>query len=285
MSQRGSHRLTVQSTVRRRWWTIIRISLAFTLLLTFGFTLTVPAQNSPAPPKSIPQVTLRVGGGERQITLYEGTVQILLQREGVTWNSHDIITPPLGTPLTDGMLVKVERVTFEIVEEKITVPPPVIIRWDRRMTSKPVVIRAGKPGVATQKRCIWRKDGVISVQWTQSRKVIVQPTPVIVRRGAVPSRGGRVLRMVATAYDPGPGSCGRYASGHTAIGLHATKGVIAVDPRIIPLGSRVFVEGYGPAIAGDVGSAIKGNKIDVCFPTRREALQWGRRVVKVIVYE
>jgi len=285
MSQRGSHRHTVQSNVRRCWRTHIRISLAFTFLLTFGFSLTLPAQNPTTPQKPHLQVTLRVDGGERQFTIGEGTVQDVLGHEGIVLNEHDRIHPPIDAALTDGIEITVERVTFEIIDEKVSLPPPVITRWDRRMTAKPVVIREGKAGAGTQKRCIWRKDGVISVQWTQGLKVRVQPTPTIVRRGAVPSRGGRVLRMVATAYDPGPASCGRYASGYTAIGMKATKGVIAVDPRVIPLGSRVFVEGYGPAVAGDVGGAIKGNKIDVCFPTRREALQWGRRTVRVTIYE
>ena len=285
MSQRGSHRSTVQSNVRHCWRTHIRISLAFTLLLTFGFSLTLPAQNPPTPSKPLLQVTLRVDGGERQLTIGEGTIKSLLDHEKIVLNPHDRITPPVDAALTDGILVTVERVTFEVVDEKVAVPPPVVTRWDRRMTAKPVVISQGKAGVGTQKRCIWRKDGVISVQWTQGLKVLVKPTPTVVRRGSVPSRGGRVMRMVATAYDPGPASCGRHANGRTAIGMKATKGVIAVDPRIIPLGSRVFVEGYGPAVAGDVGGAIKGNRIDVCFSTRREALQWGRRTVKVTVYE
>ena len=56
--------------------------------------------------------------------------------------------------------------------------------------------------------------------------------------------------------------------------------MIAVDPKVIPLGSKVYVEGYGHAVAGDVGSAIKGNKIDVFIPNRARALQWGRQQVK-----
>jgi 3D (Asp-Asp-Asp) domain-containing protein len=179
-------------------------------------------------------------------------------------------------------------VTFEIIDEKVAIPPPVVTRWDRRMTVKPVVIRAGKPGVAVQKRCVWKIDGKISEQWTQGKKVVKKPVPSVVVRGNLASRGlttRRTLRMVATAYDPGPGSCGPHANGHTAIGMHAGRGVIAVDPRIIPLGTRVYVEGYGAAVAADVGSAIKGNIIDVCFPTRGEALRWGRRYVNVTIID
>jgi len=284
MSQRGLHRFPVQSNACHYWQTHIRISLAFTLLLTFGFTLTSPAQNPPPPPKIV-QVTLISDGEERQLSVPAGTVGGLLKLEKIALNKHDRVAPPLDSKLEEGMSVLVERVTFEIIDEKVTIEPPVVTRWDKRMTAEPVVVQQGKAGVGTQKRCIWRKDGAISVQWTQSLKVLVKPKPTIIRRGELPSRGGRIIYMVATAYDPGPASCGRYASGRTAIGLKATKGVIAVDPRVIPLGTRVFVEGYGPAVAGDVGGAIKGNKIDVCFPTRREALQWGRRTVKVTIYD
>ncbi|EMF45954.1 Cell wall-binding protein [Planococcus halocryophilus Or1] len=54
-----------------------------------------------------------------------------------------------------------------------------------------------------------------------------------------------------------------------------------MDPRVIPLGSKVHVEGYGYAVAGDTGSAIKGNKIDVFIPTQSNALRWGRKNVKI----
>ena len=286
MSQRGSRRPAVQNiSVRRWWWTSLRNSLALTILLTFGLTFAVPTLNSAEAPQPPVQVMLRVDGGEGQVTLPAGTVKDLLKQEDVALNEHDRVTPPPSTPLEEGLIVTVERVTFEILDEQVILPTPVITRWDRRMTTKPVVLREGKPGMAIQKRCIWKKEGVISVQWTQSQRVLVAPIPTIIIRGNVPSRTGRVLRMVATAYDPGPASCGRYASGRTAIGLPAAKGIIAVDPRIIPLGTRVIVEGYGPAVAGDVGGAIKGNKIDVCFSTRAEALKWGRRTVKVTIVD
>ena len=59
--------------------------------------------------------------------------------------------------------------------------------------------------------------------------------------------------------------------------------LIAVDPSIIPLGSKVWVEGYGYAIAGDTGGSIKGNKIDVLFSSKAEAYSWGRKKVRIKV--
>ncbi len=107
------------------------------------------------------------------------------------------------------------------------------------------------------------------------------------RDGYQPSRHaftrGRVLQMNATAYDPSPATIGRRATGRTATGMKAEYGVVAVDPRIIPLGSLLFIEGYGFAIASDTGGAIKGNRIDLCYDRRRRALSFGRRTVTVHV--
>lgn len=103
-------------------------------------------------------------------------------------------------------------------------------------------------------------------------------------RAAEPVTGnptGRFLTMMATAYCPlEPGLS--YA---TASGMRAQRGVVAVDPRVIPLGTRVRVEGYGNAIAGDTGSAIKGMRIDVCFDTLEEMNAYGWRVVRVEILD
>ena len=89
------------------------------------------------------------------------------------------------------------------------------------------------------------------------------------------------LVMEATAYLPSDGG----GSGITATGLVARHGIVAVDPNVIPLGSRVFIPGYGEAIAADTGGAIRGNKIDLCMESYNEAIQFGRRNVEVFVLE
>lgn len=96
---------------------------------------------------------------------------------------------------------------------------------------------------------------------------------------------GKELTVEATAYTASCNGC----SGVTATGvdLNANPGakVISVDPSVIPLGSKVYVEGYGYATAADTGGAINGNKIDVFIPSYDEAVQWGRKQVKVTVLE
>ena len=89
--------------------------------------------------------------------------------------------------------------------------------------------------------------------------------------------------MEATAYTP---DLNGYGTGYTATGVKAAEGQIAVDPRVIPLGSKVYVEGYGYAVATDTGGAIRGNRIDVVIEGMDRAYQFGRRHgVKVYVLE
>ncbi|OFD78808.1 3D domain-containing protein [Bacillus mycoides] len=98
----------------------------------------------------------------------------------------------------------------------------------------------------------------------------------------------RELTVVATAYTADPSENGTYGGRVlTAMGHDSTKNpnmrIIAVDPKVIPLGSKVWVENYGEAIAGDTGSAIKGNRIDVLMGSKSKAMNWGRQTVKVKV--
>ncbi len=72
-----------------------------------------------------------------------------------------------------------------------------------------------------------------------------------------------------------------YTGNPTATGVYPREGLIAVDPRVIPLGTEVYVEGYGYAIAADTGGAIKGNIIDVFFPSFQTCIEWGRRPVTI----
>jgi 3D (Asp-Asp-Asp) domain-containing protein len=88
-----------------------------------------------------------------------------------------------------------------------------------------------------------------------------------------------MLRMVATAYTASCYGC----SGITALGYHAGHGIVAVDPRVIPLGTHLFIPGYGSAIAGDTGGAIKGSRIDLGFNSFSDAIQFGRREITVYV--
>ena len=125
---------------------------------------------------------------------------------------------------------------------------------------------------------------------TQKLVVGVAPKEPVVQQPAKPTfetingkEVARTMRVSATAYTAFCYCC----SGITATGINLRANpnlkVIAVDPRVIPLGSRVWVEGYGEAIAGDTGGAIKGNRIDVFINNTNRAYAWGRKMVTIKV--
>lgn len=92
--------------------------------------------------------------------------------------------------------------------------------------------------------------------------------------------------VVATAYYAfGKGGNDINGNGITAIGLRARKGIIAVDPRVIPIGTRIYIPGYGEALAADTGGWIKGNRVDLCFESREECYRYGRRKIKIYLIE
>ena len=111
-----------------------------------------------------------------------------------------------------------------------------------------------------------------------SEKVVKQPINEVIQEGRrnitnLPSRGyfsgRRVVTMVPTTYDPY--NCGGDGQGITCTGLRAHYGIAAVDPKFIPLGTRLYIEGYGYAVAADTGGAIKGNRIDLCIDSKHQA--------------
>jgi 3D (Asp-Asp-Asp) domain-containing protein len=140
--------------------------------------------------------------------------------------------------------------------------------------SRAGVTRARLVAIETRAKAAQRASARIE------RKSVPAPAPRVEApsAAAAPTRaasGTRALVVDAVAY---------HLPGRTASGLPVGIGVIAVDPTVIPLGTRVFVPGYGAAVAADVGSAIKGNIIDLWMPSTAAARAWGRRTVTVTVY-
>ncbi|MFZ7802797.1 cell wall-binding protein EntD [Bacillus thuringiensis] len=133
-----------------------------------------------------------------------------------------------------------------------------------------------------------------SIKNVESSKPVVKEKPaakpVAKSTETIAPTGGREITVEATAYTADPSENGSYggrvltAMGHD-LTVNPNMKVIAVDPKVIPLGSKVWVEGYGEAIAGDTGGAIKGNRIDVLVGSDGSANSWGRKSVKVKVIQ
>jgi 3D (Asp-Asp-Asp) domain-containing protein len=183
-----------------------------------------------------------------------------------------------------------EKKPVEVRIEKKEIPSTVKYQFSRLVGPGRIQLATnGKPGLVTRTYQLTQDTGKPVVKkLIKEERIEPVPTLFLMGKSGYPtSRSsfgrGRVMVMDATAYDPSPATIGRGATGYTAMGLRATYGHVAVDPRVIRMGSLVYVEGYGLAIASDTGSAIKGNRIDLCFDSRSTALRFGRKKVKVHV--
>jgi 3D (Asp-Asp-Asp) domain-containing protein len=157
-----------------------------------------------------------------------------------------------------------------------------------------VWLQEGKNGYKNAAREIFMLgNSIIKSSGFYETGVLKEPVEGIVIRGisdkkhpiTVPQEtyAHYVFNMEATAYDPSPESNGVEWAGETCLGWKTRHGIAAVDPKVIALRRLIYVDGYGFAWTGDVGGAIKGKRIDLCYNTTEEALQWGRKKVKVYV--
>jgi len=212
----------------------------------------------------------------------------------VTVDADDEVTPGLDAPVSEGDTIRVRRIEVLESTEEEKAPYRIVVRPASRGNRPyhPTVTQHGKTGL---KRVTYRVrvvDGREVSRTPLREEVIREPLPQIVTSrvtGSLGSRGfytgARTLRVLASAYDPGPRSCGKHANGRTCNGMRAGYGIIAVDPRVIPLGTKVFVPGYGYGVAADVGGAIKGNRIDLGYNSRRAAFQWGKKWVEIRIVD
>ncbi|HXL03905.1 MAG: DUF348 domain-containing protein [Firmicutes bacterium] len=242
-------------------------------------------------------VELEVDGSKVALRSTGPMVKHTLAESGILLRPEDKVSPGMEVGLSPGMNIKVTRVTSEVIVRQVRIPYRTEERPDSSMDrGKTQVIRPGVEGLREQKVRVIYEDGKVVNETVLVSRVLREPVSKVMKVGTrnpvrtlLTSRGTfryrEVKTMIATAYEPGPTSCGKWADGYTAIGLKAVPGIVAVDPKVIPLRTKLYIEGYGPAIAGDVGGAIKGNRIDLLFETVDEALRYGKRKVKVYILE
>lgn len=193
------------------------------------------------------------------------------------------------TPLIMGAMQESEQPhqRTEVIEKSKTVPFKVKYEFSRNVVRGRIQTKqAGKPGLVTQVYEVqYEGDKVVGKKLVETKTIPAQDEIHLMGTyGFQTSRSsfsrGSVRIMNSTAYLPSAG-LGSRATFKTKMGLPAKYGVVAVDPRVIPLGTFLYIEGYGFGYACDTGGAIKGNIIDVCLPTNSEVRNWGRRKVRV----
>ncbi|MGE5508201.1 MAG: ubiquitin-like domain-containing protein [Chitinophagales bacterium] len=243
-------------------------------------------------------VTVTVDGKTVSLLTPKQTVKEALAASGVSLGKLDRTEPGLSAPVTAGLAIVVHRVVEQDKIEQQVLPYQVLRRQDPDLErGQTRIVKAGVKGLKERTIRIRLEDGKLISRTLVAERVVRQPAAELVAVGTkkvvrtLRTSRGAIYRyterrtMVATAYDPGPKSNGPSATGYTYLGLKAGYGIVAVDPRVIPLRSRLYIPGYGEALAGDTGGAIKGNRIDLGFNTYEEAMDFGRRKVDVYILE
>ncbi|RLQ91714.1 DUF348 domain-containing protein [Falsibacillus albus] len=236
--------------------------------------------------------TLVDGGKKKKVWSTSTTVADFLEQHGIKLKTLDRVQPNLKQELQPEdvvNIVRVEKVT-DVVEEPTDFA--VVTKKDPKLAKgKKKVVHEGKKGAVSKKYEVVKENGkevsrkLLSTKKVRDSedKVVAVGTKVftaMASRGK-PEGGGKEFFVNSTAYTANCNGC----SGHTATGINLKSNpnakVIAVDPSVIPLGTKVYVEGYGYAVAADTGSAINGYKIDVFFSSKSQAYHWGRKRVRI----
>lgn len=246
--------------------------------------------------------TIEHMGNLFEITSIYSTVEEVLEDHQIELGEKDYTDPEISAKIAPNTTISINRVTeeVEIVESSIPFEEQMITNRDLDIGTVRV-IQNGQDGL---KQTYIKKEyvnGELVSEVVEKEEVITEPINLVKEKGSrdfiVTSRGdtrySNSITMTATAYDLSFESTGKRPGdryyGITASGTQVRPGVVAVDPRVIPLGTKLYIKSldgtkdYGFAIAEDKGGAIKGNKIDLFFETAEQVRQFGRRKVKVYI--
>jgi 3D (Asp-Asp-Asp) domain-containing protein len=224
-------------------------------------------------------VTIEVDGGTIETRTQARTVAQLLSEAGIELLGKDRVLPGFDAEIVTGMTVQVTRVVEAWLIESEDIPFETLWRsesaleLDQRRTDQP-----GELGVRQRRVRIVYENGeekrrFVADEWVERQpatRILSYGTKIVMREEETPHgviRYWRKIRMLATSYSPS--TAGKPLDhplfGITRLGWQATKGVVAVDPRLVNLGSKVYVPGYGFGTAADTGGMIKGRRIDLCY--------------------
>lgn len=233
------------------------------------------------------------------------TVKELLSDLKIKVDDDDIVIPDLDTELKSEGKISIIKVDVKVIEKEVEAPFKTIKKKNKELTHKQSKILIQGVNGKNKVKCkeYYAGDKLIKEEVIHV-ETIVKPIDQVFEEGTkdvfTNDRGDftarKAIKMVATAYEAGPRSTGKRPGdkgyGITASGARAKRGTVAVDPRVIPLGTKLYVKSltpgvpdYGFAIAQDTGGAIKGNKIDLFMDTVWECLQFGRRPVMVYILQ
>ncbi len=223
------------------------------------------------------KLTVTLPEGTQVVYSREKTVGAALTAAGIDLTPLDKVSPDRDEPLTPEMQVEVIRVTVGDVVERDDIPYETVFRSDPDLAWGDSRRVEGETGTHAYEYQVTYEDGqetgrVLVRDWVdqEPQDAVVYYSAASDSDAGIPD-GTHVLEVkhvYATWYDPA--SAGKPASssgyGYTSTGVEVTRGVVAVDPSVIPYGTKMFIPGYGFAVAADCGGGIKGNMVDLGFP-------------------
>lgn len=223
--------------------------------------------------------SVEADGQTRELRAHAATVGEALADVGMAPHGADYSIPAASDPLTPGLLVRLVRVREEIQTVEAEIPFATETRPDPALPlDQQSQVQAGAPGLKRQQVRLRYENGEEVAREVLEEQVLQATVPQILAYGTQvvwntvdteqgPKQYWRKLRMYATSYSPARAGTPKSAPwyGRTRSGFVLRQGIVATDPRIIPLGMWVYVPGYGVAIAGDTGGGVKNYKIDLGY--------------------
>jgi len=232
------------------------------------------------------EIKVKADGKTTKLTTLPITAGEALSQLGIKVGKNDIVEPSQKTQLKSGDKVVVKRVTFKKISKKVTVDYDVVYQEDPSMgIGQMELTQEGRDGRLKKTYRVKYIDGKEAGRKLIKTKTLKKVKDKTYNYGtdisfgdAPPSYERKVsgVRAVSYYFDGNPP--GTY-------GLPCTYGTCAVDPDVFPLGSLLYIEGYGYAIANDVGTSIKGNVVDVYMEQYDQCLMWGAHYVNVYVVD
>lgn len=242
-------------------------------------------------------VTVKADGVNTTLKTTDKSVSDIIAQAGVTVSADDIVTPARDEVVSASAVIEISRVTSdtETVTEKIKFETKKE-ETDSLYVGQSEVVTEGKNGEKEYVYKVTYTDGKETARELISETVTKEPVDKVIKVGtkkkaavttsATPTSYKKMLTMRATAYTYGDDGGNR-----TCTGVRPYKGIVAVDPSVIPLGTKLYIETsdgkyiYGNAVAADIGGAINGNKIDVFLESNSECRAFGRRTVNVYILD